>query len=176
MTSFMSDVIKKIEKIFNDIEIVEIDSREIKINVKPESIVSILSMLKGEGYSHLSLLTAVDWIEENKFELVYILFSWKDGSKIIVSTKIERGNSQFVTVKHLWSIARYYEREIHEFFGINFEGNDDMKPLFLENWDDIPPLRKDFDPMEYSRKKFPDREYKKDVIHEAKIIRGDLNG
>jgi len=68
------------------------------------------------------------------------------------------------------------DEELFEFFGIKFEGNDDMKPLFLENWDDLPPLRKDFDPLEYSKKKFPDREYQKDVIHEAKIIRGDING
>ena len=51
-----------------------------------------------------------------------------------------------------------------------------MRPLFLENWDSLPPLRKDFDPLEYSKEKFPDREYIKDVIYEAKVIRGDLNG
>lgn len=52
-----------------------------------------------------------------------------------------------------------------------------MKPLFLELWDDKPPLRKDFDPLEYSKRKFPGREYKKDVVAEAKrMFRGEING
>ncbi|MBO8160522.1 MAG: NADH-quinone oxidoreductase subunit C [Thermosipho sp. (in: Bacteria)] len=176
MTNSMNNTIERLKSIIRNLKVEEIDEREVKIEIKPEMVLNALSLLKGSGYSHLSIITAVDWIEENKFELVYILFSWNDGGKFIVSTKIDRKKAKFVTVKHLWPIARYYERELHEFFGISFEGNDDMRPLFLENWDDLPPLRKDFDPMEYSKKKFPDREYHKDVIHEAKVIRGDLNG
>jgi NADH-quinone oxidoreductase subunit C len=172
----MNEVINKLKQIENKLEIIEIDEREVKINLKQDSVLPALSLLKGEGYIHLSLLTAVDWIEENKFELVYILYTWKDGSKIIVSTKIDRKKATFVTVKHMWPVARFYERELFEFFGITFEGNDDMRPLFLENWDDKPPLRKDFDPLEYTKRKFPDREYQKDVIYEAKIMRGDING
>jgi len=176
MTNSMNEVIEKIRRQFKDASITEIDEREIKIDALQENVLGILSILKNEGFSHLSLLTCVDWIENKEFELVYILFSWKDGGKIIVSTRIDRENPKFVTVKHMWPVARFYEREIHEFFGVEFEGNDDMKPLILELWDDIPPLRKDFDPLEYSRRKFPDREYKKDVLQEARIFRGETNG
>ena len=176
MTSSMNEVIEKIRRQFKDASITEIDEREVKIDALQENVLGILSILKNEGFSHLSLLTCVDWIENKEFELVYILFSWKDGGKIIVSTRIDRENPKFVTVKHMWPVARFYEREIHEFFGVEFEGNDDMKPLILELWDDIPPLRKDFDPLEYSRRKFPDREYKKDVLQEARIFRGETNG
>jgi len=172
----MNEVIEKIRRQFKDASITEIDEREVKIDALQENVLGILSILKNEGFSHLSLLTCVDWIENKEFELVYILFSWKDGGKIIVSTGIDRENPKFVTVKHMWPVARFYEREIHEFFGVEFEGNDDMKPLILELWDDIPPLRKDFDPLEYSRRKFPDREYKKDVLQEARIFRGETNG
>ncbi|WP_126992388.1 NADH-quinone oxidoreductase subunit C [Thermosipho globiformans] len=176
MTNSMNDVINNVKNIASQVVINEIDEREIKLELNEKEVINVLSYLKGNGFSHLSLMTVVDWIDESKFEIVYILFSWKTGNKIIVSTKIDRKEAKFVTIKHLWPTARFYEREIHEFFGIEFKGNDDMKPLFLEIWDDIPPLRKDFDPLEYSKKKFPDREYEKDVIHEAKIIRGDING
>ena len=176
MTSSMNEVIEKIRRQFKDVSITETDEREVKIDALQENVLGILSILKNEGFSHLSLLTCVDWIENKEFELVYILFSWKDGGKIIVSTRIDRENPKFVTVKHMWPVARFYEREIHEFFGVEFEGNDDMKPLILELWDDIPPLRKDFDPLEYSRRKFPDREYKKNVLQEARTFRGEMNG
>jgi len=176
MMSSMSEIVKNLKTLVKKLEIVEIDEREVKIEVPCEKTLNVLSFLKGNGYSHLSILTAVDWIEKNKFEIVYVLFSWENGGKFVVSTKIDRKKAKFVSVMHLWPIARFYERELHEFFGIQFEGNDDMRPLFLENWDSLPPLRKDFDPLEYSKEKFPDREYIKDVIYEAKVIRGDLNG
>lgn len=176
MMNSMNEIVNNLKELVKDVEIIEIDEREAKIEVKNEQTLNVLAFLKGNGYSHLSLLTAVDWIKENKFEIVYILFSWENGGKFIISTKIDRDDAKFVTVKNLWPTARFYEREVHEFFGIKFEGNDDMKPMFLENWDDLPPLRKDFDPFEYSKKKFPDREYQKDVIYEAKVMRGDING
>ncbi|MCK5399847.1 NADH-quinone oxidoreductase subunit C, partial [bacterium] len=47
-----------------------------------------------------------------------------------------------------------YEQEIHEFFGIEFAGNPDLSPLFLHNWKEIPPMRKDFDTEEYSKRAF----------------------
>jgi NADH-quinone oxidoreductase subunit C len=56
--------------------------------------------------------------------------------------------------------CKYYEREVHEFFGIKFPGNPDYhKQLILEAWDDMPPLLKDFDPRAYSDKKFAKRVY-----------------
>ncbi len=174
MTNSMSNLVKILESFNPFVE--EIDEKEIKITVSPDKVVAVLETLKANGYSHLSLMTCVDWIDDNQLELVYILFSWEDGGKFLVSTRIDRSNPKFVTVKELWPVARFYEREIHEFFGVEFEGNDDMKPLFLELWDERPPLRKDFDPRDYSRKKFPDREYEKDVIKEAKIFRGEING
>jgi len=67
----------------------------------------------------------------------------------------------------LWPTARFYERDIHEFFGVKFDGNDDMKPLILENWKDIPPMRKDFDPHKFSKENFPDRTYDVDFIPEG---------
>ena len=177
MTNSTNDVEKLKEKlsIFQP-RVKELFESEIKVELPPDKVVSALEFLKSEGYSHLSLMTCVDWIDDSQFELIYILFSWKNGMKLVISTRIDRNNPVFPTVKELWPVARYYEREIHEFFGVNFEGNDDMKPLILELWDDKPPLRKDFDPLEYSKKKFPDREYSKDVIHEAKVFRGDKNG
>jgi len=37
----------------------------------------------------------------------------------------------------------------------------------LENWDDKPPLRKDFNSQEYSDRKYTSREYTKDYSTKA---------
>jgi len=114
------------------------------------------------------MLTCVDWIEENEFQLVYLLMNWELGVRLQVRTRIDRDNPVFTTVTNIYPGAKYYERDVHEFFGVEFEGNpDSYKQLFLENWDDMPPLRKDFDPVAYSDRKFPKREYKKDFNTKA---------
>lgn len=45
-----------------------------------------------------------------------------------------------------------------------------MKQLFLEMWDDIPPLRKDFISREYSDKKYAKREYKKKTFQKKQEV------
>ena len=52
-----------------------------------------------------------------------------------------------------------------------FDGNPDLKPLILENWKEMPPMRKDFDPQKYSNEHFPDRSYETEFLVEG----GDEN-
>jgi len=49
-----------------------------------------------------------------------------------------------------------YEREIHELFGVVFEGHKRLTPLFLDRWKQMPPFRKDFNTREYVEKTFSD--------------------
>lgn len=135
---------------------------QISFDFNDRDIHSVLSYLKSIGWVQLSLLTCVDWIEENKFQLVYILFNWKKPIRIQIRTKIDREAPKFRTITNIYPGAQYYERDVHEFFGVEFEGNEDSyKQLFLENWDDMPPLRKDFDSKVYSDKKYTPRKYNK---------------
>ena len=124
---------------------------------------SVLSYVKSQGYRQLSILSCVDWIKENEFQLVFIVFNWQNGVRLQIRTRIPRDNPKFNTITSIYPGAQYYERDVHEFFGVEFEGNENSyKQLFLENWDDMPPLRKDFDSKAYSDRKYPVREYKTD--------------
>ena len=160
MMNSMNSIKVDIQKYLYVKHIEEIDERELAIDLEPLAVVGALSFLKNKGFAQLSLLTCIDRIKENKFQLVYILFNWDNGIHLLVRTKIDRGDPKFITVTNIYPGAQYYEREVHEFFGVEFDGNEDsFRPLFLERWDDIPPLRKDFDPQAYSDKKFPKREH-----------------
>ncbi|MCX7653528.1 MAG: NADH-quinone oxidoreductase subunit C [Fervidobacterium sp.] len=175
-TNNIQEFFGRLKTLYN-VEFSEIDSKQFKIIAEPDKMLPLLAYLKEVGYSHLSILTCVDWIEQKKFELVYILFNWSNGITFLVSTFIDRDKPIFYTVKDMWPTAEYYERDVHEFFGVEFEGNENCKkPMILELWNDLPPLRKDFDPLKYSKEHYPDREYEKDVIHEARIVRGDIRG
>ncbi len=137
-----------------------IDKYQISFEVNKEEVHHLLSMLKLEGFKQLSYLSAIDWPEDNEFELVYILMNWDKALHVQIRTRLDRENPVMESILPIFPGCKYYERECHEFFGVNFPGNPDhKKQLILEEWDDIPPLRKDFDPRAYSDAHFPKRVY-----------------
>lgn len=66
----------------------------------------------------------------------------------VIALKItteDRENPQLPSVCDIWEVAEMYEREVHDYFGITFSGNPDMRRLFLRgDWNGYP-LRKDYD-------------------------------
>jgi len=136
---------------------------QVAFEVRKNDVHHILVALKNAGWIQLSYLSAIDWPEENHFELVYIVMNWEKPVYVQIRAKIQRDDPVIDSVLPIYPGAKYYERECHEFFGVKFPGNPDYeKQLILENWDDIPPLRKDFDPEAYSDRKFPKRVYTTD--------------
>ena len=146
---------------------------QLAVDIDQDDFFNLLPYLKHEGWKQLTLITCIDWIDRNEFQLAYTFMNWENGITLIVRTLINREQPVFKTITSIYPGAQYYERDVHEFFGVSFEGNPESeKPLFLEIWDDMPPMKKDFDPLAYSQRKYPDREYKIDFKTEA----GDNNG
>src|SRR3989339_40410 len=119
-----------------------IDQHQVAYELEQKDVFNVLSALKLKGWKQLSYLSAVDWPNEVKFEVVYILMNWEQPSYVQIRTKIDRNQPVMPSVLAIFPGAKYYEREAHEFFGIHFPGNPEYeKPLILERWDDIPPSR-----------------------------------
>ncbi len=168
MTNSMNDMLKKISDTLKPLKMMTPADRQIACIVSPGEVHKALAYLKSSGFTQLSILTCVDWMKENEFELVYVLMNWEDGIHVHLRTRIDREKPVFSTITQIYPGAQYYEREVHEFFGVEFVGNEDSyKPLFLERWDTIPPLRKDFDPRAYSDSKFPMMD--RDKVFKSKI-------
>ncbi len=154
---------EKIESLFEGVDIRIADDYRMIIDMDSKEIISMLSYLKTIGYNHLALISCVDLIDQNKFELVYILSAYmesddryteKEKLNIIVKTKIPRDKPEFITVIDIFENAEPYERELHELFGVYFEGHPRLTPLFLELKYEKPPFRKDFDTVKFSEEYF----------------------
>ena len=154
---------EKLESTFKDIKIAIPEDSRIAVTAENHSVLAILRFLKDAGFNHLALLSAVDWIEDNVFELCFILTSYMQNDDeytdsqrlhIILKTRIPREKPQFKTVTGIFPNAEPYEREIHELFGIKFEGHKRLTPLLLEREYEIPPFRKDFDTRKYVQEAF----------------------
>ncbi len=162
---------EKLLSSFSDIQIDITEDNKVFINTKKDDVISVLNFLKNLGYKHLALISCTDWIEENEFELVYILSSYmendteyrnKEKTNILVKTRIPREKAEFVTLINVFANAEPYERELHELYGIYFEGHPRLTPLFLEREYKIPPFRKDFDTKKYVKEVFDNIPFVKD--------------
>ena len=130
------------------------EDKRIRLLVKREEFHQILSQLKDMGFDHCSDVTCVDYISEGEFELIYHLWSHSKKIRGIVKTRIPRESPAIKSIIDLWVGAQIHEREGHELFGIEFEGNPNLTPLFLEDWEEMPPFRKDFDIREYVKREY----------------------
>ncbi len=133
--------------------------QNVSVEFKKEELIQALSFLKSHSYRHLSTISCVDWPEDGEFELVYHLFSYTDLINISLKTRIKREPGIFQTAKEIWPVAEFYERDIHDFFGVKFKGNDNLEELILENWQEIPPMRKDFDTRKFVNDNYEWRDY-----------------
>ena len=123
----------------------------------------LLEFAKRKGFGHLSSISVTDWIEEGKYEVTYHLWSYSDKLLLNVKTKISRDDPVTLSAISLWGAnAQIHERELHELFGVNFRGNLDPSPLFLEGWDKTPPFKKDFNWRDYVRKELLDKSNKRE--------------
>jgi len=155
----MNESIKEqLESTFKAVVVTIPEGIRIIVNVKKDQVLAVLRFLKDRRFDHLALVSCVDWIEEEEFELVYILTRYMQGDEertdqerlhLIVKTRISRQSPRLETATDIFSNAEPYEREIHELFGVKFEGHKRLTPLFLERNYEIPPFRKDFDTRKY---------------------------
>ncbi|CAA7615303.1 NADH-quinone oxidoreductase subunit C [Magnetospirillum sp. UT-4] len=112
-----------------------------------------------EGFTHLVLLTAVDWLEDGMFQLTYLLHDRARARDLGLRTLIRRDRATMDGIHDLWPTAATYQRELKEMFGIDFPGSPGVDdPFVLEGWTDLPPYRRDFDTKDFSERNFNHRE------------------
>ena len=116
----------------------------------PEKIKEVAFFVRDElGFDHISCVSGTDWIAKNEIEVIYFVGAVsKPGQEAIIVALAERSKRDEPSVPTLievWPGAEYHERETHEMLGVVFSGHPNLKNLLLpEDWNDIPPLRKDY--------------------------------
>lgn len=119
---------------------------------------TLLHLRDREGFTHLVLLTAVDWLEEGRFQLTYLLNNRQLACDLGLRVMIPRDVATMESIHDLWPTAATYQRELREMFGIDFPGSPRIEEEFiLEGWHDIPPYRRDFDTLKYAQEAYAER-------------------
>lgn len=113
---------------------------------QPEAVVPIIEFLKLEAqFDYLVDITAVDYPQRpERFDLVYILYSFARNERIRIKTRIPEGYKPESAVR-VHPTANWLEREVYDMFGIEFANHPDLRRILLpEDWQGHP-LRKDTD-------------------------------
>jgi NADH:ubiquinone oxidoreductase subunit C len=140
----------KVKDRFPDTTIDWVKERRAKLTVTKEEIKDVALFIRDElGFDHLSIVSGTDYIAKNEIEVIYFVGSLsRPGYEDIVLGLAERPKRDDPVVPSLvevWPAADYQERETHEMLGINFKGHPNQKHFLLpEDWNDLPPLRKDY--------------------------------
>jgi NADH-quinone oxidoreductase subunit C len=129
------------------------------VTVSREQLRPLLLHLRDrEGFSHLVLLTAVDWIEDDCFQLTYLLNDRANARDLGVRLMLPRDRASMDSIHDLWPTAATYQRELREMFGIDFPDSPGVNDDFiLEGWQELPPYRRDFDTLQYAQQTYRDR-------------------
>jgi NADH-quinone oxidoreductase subunit C len=118
--------------------------------------VEVLTLLRDEhNFDFLEEETAVDyWPElEPRFHVVYQVYSIEKQIRLGLRVPVSALSPNVPTVEGVYPNANWFEREIWDMFGIQFEGHSDLRRIMMPyDWEGHP-LRKDY-PLGYEEVQF----------------------
>jgi NADH-quinone oxidoreductase subunit C len=146
----------KNEKVFEKLNIKYADAvleanefrSELTIVISKDRIVEVCRFLKedeGLAFDLLADLCGIDMnTSENRFGVVYNLYSLKNRHRIRLKTFTNEESPKVPSVTSIWGTANWHERETYDMFGILFEGHPDLRRIYMPDEFEYHPLRKDF--------------------------------
>lgn len=112
------------------------------------NLLEVAQKVNSLGFDHVKSVTAIDFQQENRIDIVYHISSFlnNDLAKVIfeLRTSIDRQEPRIHSLIDIWPSSEYPERETLDLMGVTFDGLPQKERLFLmENFEGFP-LRKDF--------------------------------
>ena len=122
------------------------DRGELTLVIRTDRIQRVCEFLKRQrDYRYLSDVTAVDWFpSEPRFEVIYHLYSHDRKERLRLKSRLSEASAEIASVVPVWGAANWYEREVFDLFGIQFQGHPHLRRILMpEDWQGHP-LRKDY--------------------------------
>lgn len=116
--------------------------RRVFVTVDSSSLTEVMKYVAEKGYRHVSTITGLDL-----GQTLGVIYHLIEGNVVLsLKTTVSKNDPKLPTIVGTVPGAELYEREIHDMFGIVFEGHPDLSPLILpEKWPSgLYPLRKEW--------------------------------
>ena len=114
--------------------------------VSAEKLTEVATAIRDEfGYDYLSAVTGVDYLPENKMEVVYHAYRTTGGPGLVFKVQVPRVDPVEVpSLIELWPGVDLQEREAWDLLGIKFTGHPDLRRILMWEGFEGHPLRKDW--------------------------------
>jgi len=121
------------------------DRNELTLTIEANEIRAAAAAVQAAGYNFFEDMTAVDWFPSSpRFQLSYHILSHAFKEHIRLRVLVEEPNPSVESITPVWPSANYYEREVFDLFGVNFEGHPNLRRIMMpDDWVGHP-LRKDY--------------------------------
>ena len=168
----MISKLKNLEKLINSelsskIQNSFIRNEELLIEIRVEDLVDIVQFLKSNEnckFKQLIDIAGVDYPEnEKRFELVYLLLSHENNTRIKILIKFQI-NQMINSLTKIFPSANWMEREVFDMYGIKFKNHPDLRRILTDYGFKGHPLRKDFPLTGFNEVRYSEKEKK--VIYE----------
>ena len=117
----------------------------VAIEIKPQSIVGSLEVLREAGYRFLASVHGIDYYpHEPRFGVDYELLSTEACDRIALTLRVSIEDLHVPSVTPAWPCANNQEREAYDMFGLIFDGHPDLRRILMpEDYEGFP-QRRDF--------------------------------
>lgn len=123
------------------------DEDTVEVRIDGARNVELLQVLRDEpelNFFYLADAAAVDYGPSEHFEVVYHLYSDRHPAWLRVRARVNRADPHLPTITGLWEGAMFHEREMYDMMGIVFDGNRDLRRIYMSPDYRSFPQRRDF--------------------------------
>jgi NADH-quinone oxidoreductase subunit C/D len=113
--------------------------------VEAANLVEFATGIRDEfGYDYLSSVTGVDYLPDNKMEVVYHAYKSTGGKALVFKVQVPREDPVLPTLVGVYPGADFQEREAWDLLGIRFQDHPNLKRILTWEGFHGHPLRKDW--------------------------------
>lgn len=154
-TSSIADVIRQVLPDLSIEELATVDQPALVVPAEAMArVADVLREHEALQFQVLAELTAADyWPKDPRFEVVYHFVSLGQmalgptaapARRLRVKVRVGGESPVVPTITHVYPNANWYEREVFDLFGVQFEGHPDPRRILMpEDWEGHP-ARKDY--------------------------------
>jgi NADH-quinone oxidoreductase subunit C len=146
---------------------------EVSIDVRREAVADVLRILRDRfEYQQLMEIAGVDYpARAERFEIVYHLLSVTRNHRLRIRVTTDE-EQPVPTVTHIYPVAGWLEREIFDLYGVQFDGNPDLRRILTDYGFRGHPFRKDFPLTGYVELRYSEEQ--KRVVYEPVTLSQDF--
>ena len=120
------------------------ENAETTFAVPREDLLGVCSLLRENEFEFLADVTAVDYIKDGNFRVIYQIGTFVDATLFTVKVDIPREDPTIENICALSDSANWLEREVYDFFGIQFANHPNLKRILMWEGYEGYPLRRDY--------------------------------